>query len=275
MTAAVKNTSFIWNAYRAIPALEASVGSADTAALVAMVLWNRALESPETLFAAVFELFFRAGGERCADAWTQYLRRRRDYAPSYWLWVLRTKTFAAEERADLPATVAQLLDACGRQDLRPLFAVYLKQMRQAPVDEILQATLALNDATHRLRVSEYMTGMGYMAEEMRAVVATFSKLLPEAKPGDPSLNLMQARLANAEGRWRDTVTMASVARADSRFTGAADLLRAHALARLKDTSKARTILDAVAADETAPPYLHARVAFVRLTAELVERGLPL
>ncbi|MGH6994981.1 MAG: glycosyltransferase, partial [Stellaceae bacterium] len=62
---------------------------------------------------------------------------------------------------------------------------------------------------------------------------------------------------------------------DSRFTGAADLLRAHALARLKDTSKARTILDAVAADETAPPYLHARVAFVRLTAELVERGLPL
>ena len=275
VTAAVENTSFIWNAYRAIPALEAGIGSADTAALFATVLWHRVLEAPEALFVAVFELFFRAGGERCADAWTQYLRQRRDYAPSYWLWVLHTKTLVAEERTDLPATVARLLDACGRQDLHPLFAIYLKQMRQAPIDEILQAALALNDTTHRLRITECMAGMGYMTEDMRAVVAVFSRLLPDANPGDPGLNMMQARLANADGRWRDAVALASVARADPRLTCGADLLRAHALARLKDTGKARVILDAVAADAAVPAFLHARAAFVRVTAELIERDLPL
>lgn len=275
VTAAIKDASFIWNAYRAIPALEAGIGSADTAALFATVLWHRVLEAPEALFVAVFELFFRAGGERCADAWAQYLRQRRDYAPNYWQWVLRTKIFVAEERADLPATVARLLGACGRQDLHPLFAVYLRQMRQAPVDEILQVALALNDATHRLKVAEYMVGMGYMGEEMQAIVAAYSRLLPDAKPGDPGLNLMQARLANADGRWRDAVTLASVAREDPRLACGADLLRAHALARLKDTGKARAILDAVAADAAAPSFLHARAAFIRVTAELVERDLPL
>jgi hypothetical protein len=275
INAAVKDSSFIWNAYQAIPKLEAKIGATDAAALVATTLWDRVLEAHEGVFAAVFELFFRGGGERCLDAWDQYLGARKDYVPIYWSWGLLTKTFASNDHATVSATAARSLKKIGRQDLSPLFSVYLKQMRQEPVSEIVHTARALADPMHRARVAEYMTGMGYTREELSVIVAAFADLMSDADIGKTSLSLMQARLANSEGRWRDVVELALIAGENPRYGHAANLLRAHALARMNNTRDASEILDAVMADKDAAPFLHARAAFIRVTVELIKSGAQL
>ncbi|HEV8015050.1 MAG TPA: hypothetical protein VGP48_05935 [Stellaceae bacterium] len=273
--AAIKDGAFIWNAYEALPTLEARIGAADVAAVMATTLWDRVLEAHEGLFAAVFELFFRGGGERCLGAWEQFLQARHDYVPIYWHWLLLTKTFTRSDHADIAATAARMLDKTGRPDLRPLFDVYLKQMRQAPVYEIVAAARALTAPAQRARVAEYMTGTGYMPDELRIAVAAHAELVPDAATDRTGVSFMQARLANAEGRWRDTVALALAAARDAQHRHAADLLRAHALARVNEMRESTAILDAVRADKDAPPYMHARAMFIRVTAQLIENGAQL
>jgi hypothetical protein len=275
VASAVKDDAFIWNAYEAIPALEARIGAGDTAALIATALWERVLDAHEGLFTAVFELFFRAGGDRCLDAWRQYLAAQPDYVPIYWHWLLLTKTFASSDRAAMAATAAALLSDTDRQDLTPLFAVYLQQMRQEPVPAIVDAALALTRPPQRLRVAEYMTGMGYMPDELPVVVAEFAKLVADDGAGRTSIAFMSARLANARGQWHDVVTQTAVAAEDPRYKESAPLLRAHALARLRERDPAYAILDAVAGDIKAAPYLHARAMFIRVTAQQIDDGVTL
>ena len=275
IAAALKDGAFIWNAYEAIPVIEAAAGAGDTATLIATTLWDRVLGAHEGLFTAVFELFFRAGGERCLEAWRRYLHARKDYVPIYWHWLLLTKTFANSDRAAIAAAAAKLLADAERPDLAPLFAVYLEQMRQAPVEAIVAAALALTEPAQRRRVAEYMTGMGYMPEELPVVAAAFPQLVGDDAAGKASIAFMAARLANAQGRWRQTVEQARVAAADPRYKESAPLLRAHALARLRESANARAILDAVGGDTKAAPWLHARAMFIRVTAQLIKDGATL
>ena len=51
------------------------------------------------MFTSAFELFYKAGGQRCMDAWQQFLTEQRNYVPSYWLFVLLTKCFAADKHS--------------------------------------------------------------------------------------------------------------------------------------------------------------------------------
>jgi hypothetical protein len=273
--ASAKDGAYVWNAYRTMKKLEAAIGAADTAALVATTLWDRVLEAPEGLFPVIFELFYRGGGERCLDSWEQYLRERKDHVPIYWHWLMLTKTFAGAGRSNIPAAAERLLDKAGRPDLRPLFRVYLKQMRQAPVSEIVAAAKELTDPAQRERVAEYMTGMGYLPDELPLVVAIFADLMPDTDAGRTGVCLMRARLANAEGRWREAAELALSAANDPRYAHAARLLRANALAHQKEFRGAREILDAVLADRDAPSFLHARAMFIRVNAQLIEHGVPL
>jgi hypothetical protein len=275
VASAVKDANFIWNAYEAIPVIEAKIGPGDTAALMATALWDRVLGAHEGLFTAVFELFFRAGGERCLEAWRQYLNARQDYVPIYWHWLLLTKTFAHTDRTTIATTAAALLAETGRQDLRPLFDVYLQQMRQEPVPAIVAAARRLTDPAQRLRVAEYMTGMGYMPDELPVVVAEFSKLVPDVVAAKTSIAFMDARLANAQGRWHDAMEQATIAVEDVRYKESAALLRAHALARLQEARSAHSILDGVSTDEKAADWLHARAMFIRVTAQQIEDGVTL
>jgi hypothetical protein len=155
-----------------------------------------------------------------------------------------------------------------------LFAVYLKQTRQAPVSEIVAAARALMAPDHRSRVADYMTEMGYMPEELPIVVASFPDLVGDSDSDQAGTKLMQARLANAEGRWRDVIAFTDIARANPRYRCAADLLRAHALSRMNDTQKAVALLDDVVSDKRTAPFQRSRATFIRVTANLVERGLP-
>ncbi len=68
--------------------------------------------------------------------------------------------------------------------------------------------------------------------------------------------------------------MRGAARSDLNYRNAADLLRAHALARMKNVDGARTVLDAVQTDADASHFDRARATFIRVTTELVRRGLP-
>ena len=272
VAAAIRNVAYIWNAYQAIPNFEAKIGAADAAALVATTLWDRVLEAHESVFVAAFELFFRGGGGRCLDAWEQYLRARKDYVPIYWHWLLLTKVFTSHDHANIPAAAGRMLDKTGRRDLQPLFEVYLKQMRQAPVSEIVRAAQALTDPVHRERVAEYMTGMGYMPDELPVIVAAFADLAPDTDAGKTSISMMQARLANSEGRWREATELSQIAAKDPRYGHAANLLRANALVRMNEMHDASAILDSVLSDKDAHPYQHARAMFIRVTAELIKKG---
>jgi hypothetical protein len=275
MAAAATNRVHVWNAYEAIPVLETRIGPVDTAAVVASTIWDCVLKSNPAMFTFVFELFFRAGGERCTIALEQFLAEQGNYIPSYWHFVLFTKSSSGRSHLEFAALAAQLLKYTRRSELAPLFDVYLKQMRQAPVFEIAAAARALRSAAQRMIVAEYMTGMGYTLDELRIVVALLPFLVGDSDAGKAIMSLMQARLATAEHRWQDALEIAGLACTDPRFRHAANLLRALALARLKKSQDAVALLDEVLTSADAAPFHRARATFIRVTNELVMRGLPL
>jgi hypothetical protein len=80
--AAALSASNVWKAYQAIPVLEAQIGAMDTAAIVAATVWYPVLETHPALFGLVFELFFRAGGERCLDAWNNSCSNKEITSPA-------------------------------------------------------------------------------------------------------------------------------------------------------------------------------------------------
>lgn len=262
-----------WATFHALPTLEAKIGAVDAAAIIATTLWGVVLKSDPALFSSMFELFFRAGGSRCLDAWEQFLVEHRNYVPSFWDFVLLTKSLSGGNRSDFATTAAHSLRTARREDLAPLFAVYLKQTRQAPVAEIVAAARALSTPAHRMRVADYMAEMGYMPEELPIIVAAFADLAGDADADGTRMALMRARLANAERRWRDVIAFADLADANPRHRCAADLLRAHALCRSSETGSAIAILEGVSANKRVPPFQRSRAAFIRVTAECVKRGL--
>jgi hypothetical protein len=268
------STANLWKAYHSLPFIEASIGAVNTAAIVATTLWDCILDADPGLFESVLELFYRAGGERCSVAFRQFLTARRSYVPSYWHFVLFAKCLPVIGQFNTAAAVAKSLQDTGRGDLAPLFAVYAMQMRQAPVLEIATAALALADSGQRAKVADYMAETCYLPDELPVIVAAFGQLVGETAIAKAALSLMQTRLANAEGRWRDALDLIATAGAHPRYRHGADLLRAQALTGQKETRTAITLLDGMLDDRKLPRFLHARATFLRLTAEVVDRGLP-
>ena len=273
VTAAVKDGAYIWNVYRVLPALESGIGAADTATLFAIALWDRIVDGPEGFFSASFELFYRAGGGRCLDAWEKYIAANPGYVPDYWNWLRLTTTFDRRDRTAVSEQTLASLRKAGRNDLVPLFNVYLKQMRQQPVSEIVDAGAALTSDMQRRRVAEFMTGMGYMPDDLPAAVSCHEKLATNGPDGRRGADFMQARLANAERRWSDAVAFALRAESDPTYRNPARLLRANSLARLGQISAALEILDTIVADKNATQDNRARATFVRVIVKRLEAGL--
>jgi hypothetical protein len=255
--------------------LEARIGSAETAAIVATALWDRVVESNPAVFTSVFDLFSRAGAERCMPAMVQFLIAQTDYVPSYWHFVLLARSLSGRSDSTSAPLATALLRDTERTDLVALLEVYLKQMRQAPVVEIATAARALKVSAQRMVVAEYMTGMGYMLDELRIVAASMPSLVGDAEPGKAMISFIQARLAIAERRWYDALEFTKLPSADPRFRHAANLLRALALARLKRSEDAVELLDEVLASADAAPFQRSRATFIRVTTELVKHGSPL
>ena len=275
VAAAATRPDYVWSAYQAIPVLEERFGPAVTAALAVAALWDCVLTADSAMFKCVFELFFRAGGERCIAAYEQFLIERTDCAPSYWDFVLLTKSGTGRDAAAFAALAARIIQTTQRTDLAPLFDVYLKQMRQASIAEIVATARALKVPSQRMLIAECMLVMGYSLGDLRTVVACCEQLVGRSATGQPIVDLLHARLAAAECRWNDVVELAERTRADARFCIAADLLRALALARLKKTERATALLDDVNGSPETSPFDRARSAFIRVTTELIRRGSPL
>ena len=273
IAAAAADHAYVWSAYQALPKLEAQFGAPVASAVVATTLWDCVLQADVAFFNAIFELFFRAGGAHCLESCEQFLAERNSYALSYWNFVLLTKSMPVRSSPDW--LTDGLVRKAGRGDLAPLFDVYLKQMRQAPVAEIVAAAVALKLPAHRAIVADYMADMGYAPDELGTVVASFGDLTNGSSHAETMLALMQARLANAEGRWDDVLKYAGLAQTNARFRHAAVLLRALALARLKKVDDATTLLNSISDSADASSFERARAAFIRVTTELVGRGSPL
>jgi hypothetical protein len=273
--AALTGQRSIWVGYRAFSQLEKLIGSADAAAAVASIFWDRVLTSHEGVFVAAFSLFFRGGDiDRCRDAWFQFLAARKDHIPGYWNFLYYCKMVPSGNRADMQVNVERMLATTGRQDLAPLIAFYLLQMRQENCKTISDAALKLEDPAHRNRAAELMTGLGYMPEDLPVVVAAHRELASGPKPNDAALGFMEARLANAEGRWEDVLALAKRSAATVQHHQAGELLAANALGQLGQYHEARQKLAAVANAPDTPDYLRARAAFIRVTVERTAKGLP-
>ncbi len=270
---AVANFAHVWNAYQALPDLEAELGAAEAAAIVATTLWDCVLSTGPALFKRVFDLFFRAGGDYCVSAYEQFLAEHANYVPGYYDFALLTKV-SGKSASEFAGLANDIVRNTERSDLAPPLDVYLLQMRQAPAAEIVAGALALKSSSQRAAVADCMTYIGYTTEELRTVVAAFGDLTETSRARQSVNWFMQARLANADGSWAEAVRCAELAHSDSNYRNAADLLRAHALARMKNVDGARTVLDAVLTDADASHFDRARATFIRVTTELVRRGLP-
>ena len=267
---------FTWAAYRAFRVLENWLGAADAAAIVATVLWGRILDAPEGVFTTSLDLFFRAGViERFDNAWKQYLAHRKDYVPDYWHFLVHAKTIRTSSHADLAIEVVDYLRVAGREELVPLIEVYLLQMRQTDSTEVFDAALALTEPTHRAQVAEFMTGMGYMAEELRNAVSIYRNLAKGTSLDPAAISLMEARLATADGKWTDVIDFAKKTNNCPKYRYAGELLYANALANLGQTHEAREKLNAVTKADDAGGDLHARAEFINVTVELIEKGVAL
>lgn len=272
---AMEDASHIWPAYRAIPVLEKQIGSVNAAAAVAAILWTRILTAHEGVFVAAFELLFRGGDvPRCRDAWHQFLTTRTDYVPSYWHFLLYFKTQENGNRSEIAAELKRMTIATGRDDLRVLFDVYLMQMRQERCSRITEHARKLKNPEHRARVAEYMTGIGYMPEDLPVAVEAFRDLIKDTRLTDPMLSFMEARIANARREWERVLVHAERARETPQFHFAAELLTANALGHLRQFEKARAKLAQVHDAPDAADYLRARATFINVTIGLVEKGIP-
>ncbi len=270
--AAIVQPAYIWNVYQKLRGLEEVVGAERLSALVATTLWHRTVEANEVFFNIVFETFYRGGGKRCGEAWDQYLSAHADFIPTYWQFGLLTKTFPATSHAEIAGIARKSLSRIGREDLAPLYEVYLMQMRQAPAAEIMAAARKLASPEHRARIASYLTSMGFMPDEMKTAVTHYAELAGD-KPGSrESIALMQSRLAGSERRWKDAVDDALMARAEPEFRDPADVVRANALARLGNFSEAIEILERIVNDKDASPFLQSRATFVRVTVEALKAG---
>jgi hypothetical protein len=274
LVSATHNRMHVWNAYEAIPVLEAQIGADDTAAIVAAAVWDGVLRTNPAMFNLVFNLFYRAGGTRCAPALTQFLAAQPDHAPVYWQFLLLVRSMPAGLAADPERLVADLLAASGRDDLAPLFAIYLMQMRQEPVAAIVAAAQALAAPAQRRLVADYMAGMSYTPDEIETVVAALPALLPD-EIDHPLAELMRARRAIARGQWEDALAGAAACASEPQYRHSAGLLRAIALAHQQQPEQADAALDAILGAADAAPFQKARATFIRVANERLRRGLPL
>jgi hypothetical protein len=273
--AAATHRDFFWDAYEAIPILEARVGATDAAAFVASTIWDCVLKSNPHMFIRVFELFYLGERQRCVLAMEQFLTKQRNYSPGYFDFVLLMRSINGRSHQEFAALLVKLLRNTQREDLAPLFQIYLMQMRQTTVSKIVAAARALTDAAQRLLVAQYMTQMGYMPEELPVVVASFTELVGNSESDKPAVDFMQARLAIAECRWHDAIELAGRVRADREFFYHAILLRALASARLKKLDDADALLEKVHASADASTFDHTTATFIQVTTELVRSALPL
>ena len=273
--AAVADERHIWPAYRAFPLLEKQVGSANAAAAVAAILWARILKAHEGVFVAAFELLFRAGDvHRCREAWRQFLAARKEYVPSYWHFLLYFKTQENGNRDEVTAELNRMMKGTKREDLKPLLDVYMMQMRQDRCSRIAKKARTLSDPEHRARVGEYMTGIGYMPEDLPIAVGAFRHLMKKTRLTDPALGFMEARLANANREWDLVLAHAERAKASPQYCHAAELLAANALGHLREFEKARAKLAIVNDAPDAAVYLRARATFINVTIDLIEKRMP-
>lgn len=274
--AALTDEKYVLAAYRALPVLEKLIGSADAAAAVAAIFWDRILSTHEGVFVTAFELFFRGGDiPRCRQAWQQFLSVRKDYVPAYWSFLLYCRTQPSSNRSDIAAETARMIADTGREDLLPLTEVYLLQMQQADCREIRDAAGTLSEPAHRARAAEYTIGLGYTPEDLPIAVASFRELTSGPGQGDDAdLGFMEARLANATRNWESVLVCAERAGPSAQYHQAAELLAAIALAHLGQIELARTKINQVAGAPDIPDYLRARSAFVSVTTELIAKGLP-
>lgn len=270
---AASDEAYIWNAYAALPELEALLGPSDAAAAVIAIFWDRVLKGHEGVFVATFELFFRGGDlKKCRMAWDMYLTQRPDYVPSYWVFLLYCKTMRGT-REEVDAATSLMLEQTGRTDLSDLVGIYRRQMRQDPPAAICKQALALSNKTHVKRVAEYMTGIGFAQEDIRDGVTGALELMERAGMAEEPRQLMRARLANAERRWDDTIACAQDAAGAKDLANAARLLSAHALAHTGEIKAARQHVSAVFASGAAPSFLQAHATFVELAVNMLDQGL--
>ena len=267
--AACKDSQFNWSAYRAMGDLEKAAGPTHAAAVVASVMWDRILKADEALFSLAFQLFFRGQPDRCLPAWTWFLSIRREYVPSYWQYLLVMKadgTGAAEPGGSTDTLLAEI----DRGDLSALFEVYRLQQSQRPVEAIVAAAVALEDAAHRNRVSEYMITTGFASDDIAIVAKAFPKLTGSNPESAAAQALMSARHAAGERRWNEAAELAGVACGSSRFMIAAGLVRANALAHLFECAGAHAILDEILEADEATNFERAQATFMRVTALMAE-----
>lgn len=250
-------------------------GVAQAAAVAGTTLWDIVLEAPEGTFGRVFELFFDGGGRQCLDAWTQFLGHRPDYAPVYWNFAQMRNAFRALGHQEFADQMIQAAEDAGRRDLKPLLSVYLLQMQQVPVPEIMSAALALEDPEQRGRFSDCMLGIGYMPDELGPAVESFRELVRNDENREASISFMEARLANAERRWADVLPLTTAAQSDPKLVQLANVVEANALACLGQADAAETKLDDLVSAPDVPDFMNARAEFIRVTAKLVEKDLPL
>jgi hypothetical protein len=117
--AAARNAAYVWRMYQSIPILAERIGTMDAAAIVATTAWDRILESHPAVFGSVFETFYQAGGQRCIDAWEQFLAEQKNYVPIYWHFVLLMKCFATAKHADLRRWRSVRCAACSVKTSNP------------------------------------------------------------------------------------------------------------------------------------------------------------
>lgn len=208
---------------------------------------------------------------REVSAWQLVLRTSPEAVPTFWQFQMLAKAATRSER-----DTRDVVEEAGRDDLRPLFAVFQGFLAAAPADEVLAQAMALPDARHRQRVAEYLMTAPTTSERMK-LAAKALDALNTSPPDDKSL-LFALRLAACEKRWQAILDATKDSGAAEVFSPCVrtsyDIIcmRALALAQLGDANAAAEALDFIQIGGRAPWYVRGRAALVQMDATLRDAG---
>jgi hypothetical protein len=241
-------------------------------ALTLLLLWDALPRLPyDVQYEAVALCYLNGRETHLLPLWQHLLSNDPNFVPDFWQFqnLSRVLSGVGERIED---RIEDLASGCGRPEIEGLFRVYVQFLRQTHYADGLAAAARLPDGPQRQRVADYLTGAAQTNATIAQVVALHEAL---TGPADAQARAyQQARLAVAEGRWDDVLTLTEPLCNARDIAHGAISLRAQALIHKGQYAEAKTALDHLRHGGHAAWFMEGRADQLRVALHCVENGLP-
>jgi hypothetical protein len=260
-----------WPVLRDFDRTGAEIGRHAAARILVGVLRARMAKADAGLKSMALVLALDAGETDAAEMLLTYLLAAdRDFVPGAWqvhalmrLWNLREETAVVDR-------MEGLLERAGRTELRALWSILRRLIRQRDAAGAMDEARALTDPAQCAVLADYLTGAAQHPDTMAHAVGIHDALAPP--DAVPERHLMQARLAVAQGDWTKAMALTEKLLDHPELNLPAVCLRAMALGMTDDHDNAAAAVRHVRHSAGAPWFLRGRAALISVSLAAARDG---